>query len=479
MRQRPEDAAPVFLFGISGATWTILDPMLRAGQLPVLNSLRARGVRATLLSKPTSGDRYPRPQTAWATIATGCEPERHGVIRFYHEGLNLQERPIWEIYAQHGLRVGIFGWPGTWPPPSVDGFVVPSHLARDARTWPPELRWIKEIERRYQAGERGSKEGIRLSRVLREGSAFLRTGHAPVRTSTRIARTAVRAAWARDEERALLLRHARLDLTVSLFGRLQQQYRPHLASYVTFLVDFASHRYWRYMESAGSGPGGSDDKRLSSAVRDAYARTDSALGRLLEEMPVQTTVFVLSEHGMEAEPNPTEIGEERYLLNGRAIGAFAGLPEDVRVCPIARWIAYRLPDRDIEEDVVDRLESLVVVETGLPLLSVHRNGAAEVVVRLSLAANVPLYRQGDLRRLRIASGERCVGFLEIARPLGRVRSAMHAEDAVLVAAGPSIRRGVDVGDVALVDVMPTVLKASGLDLPAGIDGHALESAFVG
>jgi predicted AlkP superfamily phosphohydrolase/phosphomutase len=65
---------PVIVFGISGATWTVIDPLLRAGRLPVLNELISRGSRGTLWSEPAKGDAHPRPQTAWTTIATGCLP---------------------------------------------------------------------------------------------------------------------------------------------------------------------------------------------------------------------------------------------------------------------------------------------------------------------------------------------------------------------------------------------------------------------
>jgi len=462
------DAAHVLVFGISGATWSIIDPMLRAGELPVLAGLCARGVRATLTSRPTAGDHYPRPQTAWATIATGCGPERHGVTRFYHEGADLRERPIWALYAERGLRVGMFGWPGTWPPPVVDGFVVPSHLARDTRTWPAELGWIKGIEQRYQAGERGARSGARISRTTREAASFLRTAEAPLRSSVRIAATAVAAARSRPEERALLLRYARLDMTTALFAGLLRRYRPHLAAYVTFLVDFASHRYWHYMDSIDAPP------RLSRAVREAYARTEAALGRLLRSLPSDSTVFVLSEHGMAPEPDSAELGDTRYLLDGRAIAALAGLPPDTVVCPIARWIAYRSLSGHVGEEAASLLKCIVVVETGRPLLSVHRNGVAEVVVRLSLPPELPRYREGGLDRLTVACGDRRVGFLDVARPAGRVRSAMHDQDAVLVAAGPRIRRGGDAGVGSLEDVLPTVLRAAGLAPPAALDGRALE-----
>jgi hypothetical protein len=471
-------AKPVLLFGISGATWTMLDPMLRAGELPALASLCEHGARGILVSKPASGDRYPRPQTAWATIATGCIPARHGVTRFYHEGPDLREQPIWTFYAERGLRVGIFGWPGTWPPPAVAGFVVPSHLGRDERTWPPDLRWIRSIEQRYQTRERSGGSGFRVTCAAREAAAYIGATDAPIRSTARLARLVALTATAPREKRALLLRFARLDMTASVFAALRRRYRPHFSAYVTFLVDFASHRYWRYMDDDARAPD-AGRRGLTRAVREAYVRTDRALGRVLGTIPDDTTVFVLSEHGMEPEPESAEIGETRYLLDGRAIAVLAGLPLDVAVRPIARWIAFRAPTGRLEADTAARLERLHVAETGLPLLAVHPNGASEVVVRLSLSRDVARYRKGDLDRLTVINDDRRVPFLGVVRPAGSARSAMHSQEAVFICRGPCIRSGVDVGRGMLVDILPTMLRVAGLECPPGLDGRVLQEIFVG
>src|SRR6478672_3649631 len=89
----------VFVFGISGATWRLIDPLLTEGKLPTLASLIARGCRATLCSTRVAGDKHFRPQIAWPTIATGVEPDAHGVTRFYHTADDVRVPALWDRFS--------------------------------------------------------------------------------------------------------------------------------------------------------------------------------------------------------------------------------------------------------------------------------------------------------------------------------------------------------------------------------------------
>ena len=73
----PEPARRVFLIGIDGATWDVMDPLLKAGRLPNLAALIDEGVRASLKSMiPT------RSPALWTTIATGKDFDEHGISDF-------------------------------------------------------------------------------------------------------------------------------------------------------------------------------------------------------------------------------------------------------------------------------------------------------------------------------------------------------------------------------------------------------------
>ena len=67
----------VFLVGIDGATWTIIDPLLEEGKLPNFKYLIDNGVRSGIkTSVPTQSP------ILWTSIATGQKPDKHGIKSF-------------------------------------------------------------------------------------------------------------------------------------------------------------------------------------------------------------------------------------------------------------------------------------------------------------------------------------------------------------------------------------------------------------
>ena len=459
---------PVFIFGISGASWSVLDPLLASGRLPALGRLVREGRRFTLLSTRARGDRHYRPQVAWPTLATGVLPERHGLTRYYHTAQELQAPPFWSVYSSLGLRVGLFEWPMTWPPPELDGFVIPCHHARDARTTPPSLAWIKELEQEQRSSERGER-GRRPP--LRAAARLARLGVGPLRQA-RLAATFLRVRRSRDfERRALEMRRAKLAFGADVFLALYRSARPHLGAFVTFHVDFASHRYWRHAADA-EGEWARPD--LRGAVTSAYVECDRVLRSLLRAVPRDALVAVVSEHGMEPEPVSAEVGDWRYVLRPRRVAELAGLDPALTICPIARWLAVRTSDGSpVPADTAARLRAVTVAETGLPLFHVAEHGDDEVVVKLALDRSVVRHSDGGLEALGVSSVAGTVPFGELASRFGRPRSAMHAREGVLVLAGGAVDPGGAPLEAELVDFAPTILAAAGITPPDGLDGRVL------
>ena len=63
------------IIGIDGATWSIIDPLIKQGSLPNIEKLITNGVRANLKADPSISS-----PVAWTTIATGKSKEKHGVV---------------------------------------------------------------------------------------------------------------------------------------------------------------------------------------------------------------------------------------------------------------------------------------------------------------------------------------------------------------------------------------------------------------
>jgi len=127
----------LLLWGLDGADWRILNPLLDQGAMPNLAALIERGVMGKLY--------HPLPSISamrWTTIATGAPPERHGVLTETEaEPRGGGRRPVsvnarcvtavWNILERRGARVHVVGWPASHPAESLHGAAVSNLFA-----WP-------------------------------------------------------------------------------------------------------------------------------------------------------------------------------------------------------------------------------------------------------------------------------------------------------------------------------------------------------
>lgn len=454
----------LLIFGISGATWDFITPMIAEGRLPNLARLCKEGVSGVLMSEKAEGDEHYRPQIAWTSLATGCSSERHGLTRYFHTADDIRCPTFWDLLQERGYRVGLYGWPMTWPPRPIDGFVIPCHHARDSRTWPPELSELKDLDRRRTraAKRRSPSQMLRASEAVRIGSILGRFGGLG-QSAPALIRDAIRVSLARDpEQRAMVLAGAKLRLSTPLFLGLLRSYRPEVCAFVTFLVDYISHRYWRYQDP-DKFPDTARERVpiFATAVSEAYEQVDRALGALRAALPRRHLIAVVSEHGMSGEPDSPEVGPWQYLIRGERVLDFLGLDQQILVCPIARWVAFRpLAGTELPGDMAERLRKLVIVETGLPLFQVHRH-REEVVIKLFLEPGVKRYQESSLESLQIQYEGRETSFRDLTMRGGRRRSAMHARDGIFILQGEGVKQGVLLEPARLVDVVPTLLSRFG------------------
>lgn len=486
---------PVLLIGIDGGAFDVLDPLVAAGELPVLARLLARGTRAVLRSVVPSIT-----PAAWSSFMTGKHPGKHGVYDFrvydpaaYADAFvtshALREPTLWQLLTAAGKRVAVVGLPMMYPPRADSGTIVAgfdSPSVASAFTKPPELR----------------------DRILARLPAYSLVAVADP-SDPSLERDATFAAFVADVERGLDQRTAiaRDLLAEGGWDVFMVHYQD---------VDALQHAAWRFM---------GDGSARAARLRALYRRLDGCLEELLRAAPADALVFVVSDHGFGNHtgrlfPNAL-LRRWRYLdwhgrhrtrlrrFVARRLGRRAtrtDTPWDVQVrehgfaralplvwrrtrayvavAEICALLYLNLRGREPEGIVAPGAEAEQLVDELRERLAGARDprDGAPVFARIARGADVyPDDRHGRRPELVLVPRPGYTIYRELRPRLWidhhRLMAGTHRDDGILVASGDGVRASRLSEPASIVDVMPTVLAAAGVPIPDDVDGRVLAELF--
>lgn len=457
-RPAPSGRVQLFVFGMDGATWDVIDPLGDA--LPALTALRAGGGSATLRSmEPLFSP------LLWTTMASGKLPEQHGVHGFHVHATDCAVPRFWDILHAAGLSVGTWKWLVTWPPEQIGAFQVPAWLAPEPDTWPTDLSFIKEIElsRRMSRKQVAARRG--LSALAWEGARHGLRFSTLVRAARVALQGRLRPDPLRDFYEGQTLRVA-MDRDVAIWAL--HQYDPQVFTFTDYATDAVPHRFWRFREPErfpGTDPALA--RRWGRAIDDTYRQADAVLGELREELGPQARIVVLSDHGHQA----VQGASQGHLLSPLTERLSARLGAEVGPVEVSRLghklvIALRGPDPAAERSaVLAWLDGLRVERTGQPLFRPEEGPAAAGTLGLAVVEDglSPQQLSGD----RVGSEP-----LSAYLGTGEAFSGDHHDRGIWISAGPGLARGRALPELHLLDVTPTLLALVGLpqaqDMPGAV-----------
>lgn len=272
--RRASASAPdkVLVLGLDGATFDLIKPWAAAGYLPTLKRLMDEGAHGTVRSTTP-----PMTGPAWTTFATGVNPGKHRLYDWIarEEGrytfapvtaLDMEAPTIYTLLSEAGRRVCSLNVPMTYPPTPVNGVMVsglPAPSAKVTITYPTGLyQEIVDAIGDYilypDPGQAYSDAGI---------DAFL----------ARLYRTT--------------------DLRVQTLDYLRGREAWDFAMVVFNGTDTISHAMWKFMDQSHPLHDPAKAKKYGNAIRDYYAYLDGKLAQTVEELPDDTTLVVMSDHG--------------------------------------------------------------------------------------------------------------------------------------------------------------------------------------
>lgn len=255
----------VFCVGLDGGTFDLIDPFVKEGHLPNIKRLIEDGTRATLNSVI-----LPFTPQAWGSFMTGVNPGKHGVFGFkqkadsdysfqFVNNRSLKTKTLWNILSEMNKKVILINIPMMYPPEQGNGILIggmDSPGEDSDFTFPPE---IKEL----------------LRKITEDYIIHLHVGAGYLDNDDK-RRIAI--------ENLLKMIHAREKVVLYFMKNYPWNF---------FAVNFSAtdqvqHHFWRYMRS---------DNEFRDAILTIYKRVDEAIGKIVNSLGEDSTLFIMSDHG--------------------------------------------------------------------------------------------------------------------------------------------------------------------------------------
>jgi predicted AlkP superfamily phosphohydrolase/phosphomutase len=263
----------VMIIGLDAATWTLIRPWMAEGSLPNLAKLMKAGV-----SGPLESILPPITPPAWTSFMTGKNPGKHGIFHFvetehggytmnYANATSRRSPTVWKLLNDAGFSVGTMNIPFTYPPEPLNGFQI-SGLDTPSESspfiHPPALR----------------QELVRHLGELQLDIRFL-------------------GAMSTDERRSQVLAEMeQLDqqwTKAALY--LLENHPQDVMMFVFMSIDTVQHYFWQHMDKNHFIHDPKLAPKFGDAVRKVYERLDAAAGQIIDRLPPETAIFVVSDHG--------------------------------------------------------------------------------------------------------------------------------------------------------------------------------------
>lgn len=485
------------IIGLDGATFDILDPLIRNGRMPVLEKLMQNGAHGILKSTlPTNSF------TAWASFMTGKNPGKHGIYDFrksfkkdFYKKIVvtskvLNEETMFQTFSRHKLKVGAFNVPLTYPPYEINGFMI---------------------------------SGIVVPKTSRE---IFYPQHLYEEVTSRFGKYIANVSWNFYKNRIddlvadiSSMTEQRKEITLYLM----KNYEPEVLAVVFVGPDRIQHPLLKYLFPFEDMPKELPDKSSLKNILDYYSLLDRCIGEIISEAGPNTNIFILSDHGFhlalkqfKVNPFLEKIGMLRFSKgkasiyntlkkadipyirkirralfphSGKYLKTFSASSaidwtqtKAYSTLDIEQGISINLRGREphgivepgeefhaIRNHIKNRLLELTDPEKNQKVIKHvffqeelfkgrYLSEAPDIVIEPSEYFYLGREKEKNLAELEWASGD-------------------HNRDGILIASGKDIVSGIETSGQKIIDLAPTILYSLSLPIPEDMDGRVLTELF--
>src|SRR3990167_485361 len=270
----------VLIIGLDGATFDLIKPLVKEGRLPTLKRFLENGTHGVLLSTHQSNS----PQ-AWTSFMTGKNAGKHGIFDFVEPVPNSYDvrfinasyrngKTLWRIVSDAGGKTVVINVPITFPAEEVNGCIISGWdspgLNQDS-VYPPDL--LREINE--AVGDYILEPGV---------TGFIHKGRRDIALNKMYESIESRLRAAK-----YLLKNKEWDFFTVVFTS----------------IDRVQHYFWKFINPNHPNYDPEDKEGFGNAIYSIYQKLDKAVNDLINDLPEDVTIFIMSDHGGGPSSNKT------------------------------------------------------------------------------------------------------------------------------------------------------------------------------
>ncbi len=491
------------IIGLDGATWKVLDRFINKGVMPNLAKLKEESVWGRLMSTVP-----PTTPSAWVSFMTGCSPAKTGVlgftgknndisntyIRYPYNSRDIKVPTIWDIISAYNKKVIAVNVPMTYPPWKINGNMITGMMTPSEEgvfTYPEELY----SELKSNGIDYRIDYMLHRNKEKKHDDNFL----------DRIKADGARVYF--DDLKDLLGK--RMKAVQYLIKNKEWNY----LMFVIVGMDRLQHHLWDYIENE------SLDKKISDNICSFYAQIDYEIGKITDEYNRDANIVLLSDHGFGKLNGNIDLNywlyNRGYLVRGssgslkvmlknilkkiginprnlskKILGENRTLKEHIKTTGV-NWMKTRAFSSDINSiniNMKDR-ETYGIVDAGdaEKLVGEIIKGLYEITDEEGNAIVKNVYRKEELYgessdkelpdiiieylpdKLYSSPFRTYVGNSLIVRD--KWGKGDHLQDGIFLMKADGIRKGVELADLKIEDLLPNILFMNDEKIPSYMSGN--------
>jgi len=497
----------VVLVGLDGATWDVLRPLAKKGELPTIERLMDQGTWGDLESTIP-----PVTMPAWASLATGRNPGKIGIFQFFNRVSNsydfrptssqdIRGKALWDYLSGVGIKTGIVNYPFLFPAYPIQGFMISGGVGSPGYSehmfFPTNIK--KEIDKIVDKYK-------------------------------------VVVPFARYEDIDTLIRdlHEVLEKRNKVVTHLMNTKDWNLFVAIFSATDWIQHSMWKYIDETHPLYDSKMAKKYKPEFVKLWKKIDDIIKTILETVPKDTVFFMVSDHGFgplaecfnlnkwlekkgylvkkKISPRKTVESSITGLIDSSSIRFFKKFVPRILKKSLGRYLfmsrhmsqflgdidfkksrAYtfasqgeiylNIKDRDPYGIVSKKEEEELKREIANQLKNLGKDLEENIEVEVYYPKE--MYRGEysnhapdilfSINNRRCSAGE-CENIF-MKKPLSERVTGTHRMNGVFLAFGSGIQKNKKIENAKIYDIAPTILHIFGLPIPEDMDGKVLTNIF--